>query len=196
VTRKRIVQAVPWVLTLLAGGSLVACAMHSKAPGRHSETAGTGARAEHFKKHPAPRSIAEWEQLQQRHTSALAALEAPAAPLADPAVPDPTPAVRPPERLHARPSPGAAHRPPAVSRQTIRCRKICRHVRAICYAARRICKIADRLEEEPSRRACERSRKRCKAARDVTQRRGCTGCGQARNGRRSYLKRRACLIQL
>ncbi|MFH2010244.1 MAG: hypothetical protein ABI333_26835 [bacterium] len=188
--RCRTLRAVPWALALPTCLSLVACAMQSRAPATHAEAAGSGTAGEPYKKTPAPRSIVEWEALQQRHSNLLAVLASPA-----PAPPDsvaPQGGPMPLERPGNRPTPRPESPPTAVSRQTIRCQKICRHVRAICHSARRICEIAARLEEEPSRRACERSRRRCRDARSVTSRNGCTGCSQARTGRRSPLQRWAC----
>ena len=102
----------------------------------------------------------------------------------------------PPARVHrptTAPSPGRApSRATKVNRRSIRCRRICRHVRAICYAARRICQIAARVGGQYARAACQRNQKRCQSARNVTTRRGCTGCGSAKR-RKNNRTRRACL---
>lgn len=122
-----------------------------------------------------PQTIVAWEARIQSHAATLhALLHRSAGGGATPAGPRP--------RAH-RYRPGSAHPSPratrgaTASRRSIRCRRICRHVRAICYAAKRICQIAARVGGESARAACKRNQNRCQSARDVTTRRGCTGCG-------------------
>jgi len=139
---------------------------------------------------PEPRSIAAWETRVQSHAAMLASLvhsggggatTAPAGP------PSPGPRARPPRAQPHRARPNRAQStypsppPPgttAVSRRSIRCRRICRHVRAICYAAKRICQIAARVGGDSARAACERNRKRCRSAQAAGAQYGCTLCGR------------------
>jgi hypothetical protein len=188
-------------LAALLGGCAMASrpaqpALASEQGQREEQPAAGGDKAE-------PQTIAAWEARIQRHAATLHALVGGTdggGGGATPGTTTPSSATPsgPAPRAHARrfhpARPGPA--PPAAAgapRLSIRCQRICRHVRAICYAARRICQIAARLDDEAARAACQRNRKRCESARTVTQRSGCTGCGQARKRRKREQTRRACL---
>lgn len=141
-----------------------------------------------------PQTIAAWEARLQSHTATLYALlpitTSGGGATTSPA--GPPPSTRPYHPQTAQPGRAPTRATTRVNR-SLRCRRICRHVRAICYAAKRICQIAARLGDESARAACERNQKRCQSARTVTQRRGCTHCGQANRPRHKNHQRRACL---
>ena len=197
-TRTLLCAALATILVNGVGG----CAMPGNAahPGPAAEP---GSQENGYSQVTEPQSIAAWEARVQSHSATLYALLP--ATGGGATTTSPTGPAPPPTRAHpptTSPSPGRTparararypNRTTTVSKRSIRCRRIGRHVRAICYAARRICQIASRVGSEYTKAACQRNQRRCQSARNVTTRRGCTGCGSAKRRRKSNHTRRACL---